>query len=250
MLIPVGDLNPTRRRPVLTWALLLGNAGVFVLVQPWGADACAQIAFFLHHAAIPAELVQGAPLSVEQLAGTPAAQCGLEPVPDKRVYLAVLSSLFLHAGWLHLLGNMLYLGIFGNNVEDRFGHLRYLLFYLTSGVAATAMFVAANPWNPMTLVGASGAIAGVLGAYLFLFPRAWVTVWIPLLIFVVTRMPAFLVLGLWFVVQLQQLQQPAMTGGGVAYLAHAGGFAFGLAATALLRARGKLHSRRGGPRRR
>jgi membrane associated rhomboid family serine protease len=232
MVIPLGDDNPTRRRPIVTWLLLAGNVGVFLFVQPLGADACTEVAFYLEHATVPAEIVQGEPLSAEQLAGTPADRCDLEPRSDKPVYAAVLYSMFLHAGWLHLLGNMLYLGIFGNNIEDRFGHLPFLGFYLASGAGATAVFVAANPDSTATLVGASGAIAGVLGSYFLLFPGAWVTVWVPVLIFLVIRLPAFLVLGLWFVLQLQPLGEPAMAGGGgVAYLAHAAGFVIGAALT-------------------
>lgn len=238
MVIPLGDENPTRRPPVVTWLLLAANIGVFLLVQPLGQDVCAEISFYVENATIPAEIVQGQPLSSEQLAGTPAAaQCELEPVADKPVYASILYSLFLHAGWIHLLGNLLYLGIFGNNVEDRLGHLRFLVFYLTSGVGATAVFVLANPDSTATLVGASGAIAGVLGAYLLMFPGAWVTVWVPVLIFLVIRLPAFLVLGLWFVLQLQPLREPGMAGGsGVAYLAHAAGFVIGMALAIVLRA--------------
>jgi membrane associated rhomboid family serine protease len=253
MVIPLGDDNPTRRRPVVTWLLLALNVGVFLFVQPLGADPCTEVAFYLDHATIPAEIFQGEPLSERQLAGTPAAQCDLEPREDKPVYTAILYSMFLHAGWLHLLGNMLYLGIFGNNVEDRFGHVGFLAFYLASGAGATAVFVAANPGSTATLVGASGAIAGVLGSYFLLFPGAWVTVWVPVLIFLVLRLPAFVVLGLWFVLQLQPLREPAMAGGGgVAYLAHAAGFVIGAAITVLsgVRRRTRAEVRRARPRRR
>jgi membrane associated rhomboid family serine protease len=253
MVIPLGDDNPTRRRPVVTWLLLAVNVGVFLLVQPLGQDACEQVAFFLDHATIPAELVQGEPLSADQLTGTPADRCDVAPRDDKPVYASILFSMFLHAGWLHLLGNMLYLGIFGNNVEDRFGHLRFLAFYLASGAGATAVFVAANHDSTATLVGASGAIAGVLGSYFLLFPGAWVTVWVPILIFLVIRLPAFLVLGLWFVLQLHPLREPSLAGGGgVAYLAHAAGFVIGGALTILtgVRRRTRADIRRQRPRRR
>jgi membrane associated rhomboid family serine protease len=156
-----------------------------------------------------------------------ASACGLAPEPDKPVYAAVLFSLFLHAGLLHLLGNMLYLWIFGNNIEDRLGHLGFLVFYLLCGVVATAAFVLQNTDGTTVLVGASGAIAGVLGAYLVMFPRQRVTVVVPVLFFVIVQLPAVLVLGMWFVLQLRELTPGAASGGGVAYLAHVAGFVAG-----------------------
>lgn len=229
--IPLGDENPTRRRAWLTWTFIAVNVGVFVLVQPWIEGGCALQEFYLRWAVVPAEIVQGAALDAGQLATAPgAAECGLDPIPAKPVYLTVFTSLFLHAGWLHLLGNMLYLGIFGNNIEDRYGHLGFLLFYVGSGVIATLAFVVPDPDNVSVLVGASGAIAGVLGAYLVLYPRARVTVSVPLLLFLIVRLPALVVLGLWFVLQLQALRRPDLMGGGeIAYLAHVGGFVAGMA---------------------
>lgn len=243
MVIPLGDHNPTRTRPYVTGLLVAANLIVFVFLQPWHQPECVQEAFYLQWAAVPAELTQGAPLDAAQIAqaGTPA--CRLAPVPGKPVYLGILSSMFLHAGWLHLLGNMLYLAIFGNNVEDRLGHVRFLLFYLAAGVLATVAFVLPNADAIATLVGASGAVAGVLGAYLVMFPRARVTVAVPFLLLFVTQLPAFLVLGMWFVIQVQGLGNPMLQGGGVAYLAHAAGFVFGMAAALVLRG-----SRRPGPR--
>lgn len=227
MVIPVGDENPTRRRPVVTWLLVAVNVGVFVFVQPWWADACAQQRFFLHWATIPVELFQGRPLGPGQVAGATPPACDLSPAQDKNVYAAVLYSMFLHAGWLHLLGNMLYLAVFGNNVEDRLGHLRFGAFYLLCGAVATLVFAVPNAGSPTTLVGASGAIAGVLGAYLMLFPGARITVLVPFLLFMPLRLPALLVLGLWFVFQLQGVGMAAMAGASVAYLAHVAGFVAG-----------------------
>ncbi|MBW3603265.1 MAG: rhomboid family intramembrane serine protease, partial [Actinobacteria bacterium] len=131
----------------------------------------------------------------------------------------------------HLLGNMLYLWVFGDNVEDRYGHLAFGVFYLSSGVLATLVFVLPNAGSTSTLVGASGAIAAVLGAYMVLFPRAWVRVTIPFLFFLVVSLPAVLVLGVWFLLQLQALRPSIVSGGGVAYLAHVGGFVAGIAIT-------------------
>lgn len=230
MVIPLGDHNPTRIRPWATWALIALNLWAFIGVQPWDASECAQQAFYLRWAAVPAELTRGEPLDQAEVAAASDAVCQVQAMPGKPVYLTILTSMFLHAGWLHLLGNMLYLWIFGNNIEDRLGHVRFLLFYLAAGLVATVAFVAPNADNISTLVGASGAIAGVLGAYLVLFPRAHVTVAVPFLLFFITRLPAFLVLGLWFLLQVQGLREPLLEGGGVAYLAHAGGFVFGMAA--------------------
>lgn len=234
MVIPIGDHNPTRRTAWVTLALVATNITVFVLYEPWNESRCIQEAFFLQWATIPRELAQGEPLNPAQVAAT--TDCPLLPFPAKNVYLAVLSSLFLHASWLHLLGNMLYLWIFGNNVEDVFGHLRFLGFYLLSGVVATVVFAIPNLGSLSTLVGASGAIAGVLGAYLVLFPGARITSLVPFFFFVPIELPAVIVLGLWFVLQLNEITQAAsMAGGGVAYLAHVAGFVFGLLVTLSMR---------------
>lgn len=246
MVIPLGDRNPTRRRPWVTWLLIAANVGVFAFVQPWAAGECDQRAFFLEYGAIPAELVQGAPLDASQVAEVSPPQCALAPVADKPVYAAALFSLFLHGGWLHLLFNMLYLGVFGNNIEDRLGHLRYAAFYLGCGALATAAFVLPNADSSVSLVGASGAIAGVLGAYLVMFPRVAVTVTVPILLFLILRLPAGLVLLLWFVGQLLPLGQP-MGSGGVAYLAHVAGFVAGMVIVLLLGHRPTRRRRRRHP---
>ncbi|HVL98391.1 MAG TPA: rhomboid family intramembrane serine protease [Egibacteraceae bacterium] len=243
MVIPLGDRNPTRRRPWVTWFLVAANIGVFAFVQPWWADGCTQREFFLAYAAIPVELVQGQPLDAGQVAQALPPGCDVQPVPDKPVYAAGVFSLFLHGGWLHLLFNMLYLWVFGNNVEDRLGHLRYAGFYVVCGLLATAAFVVPNADSPVTLVGASGAIAGVLGAYLVMFPRVPVTVTVPVLLFLIVRLPAALVLLMWFVGQLLPLGQP-MGSGGVAYLAHVGGFVAGVVIVLLLGHRPERRRRR------
>jgi len=234
VVIPISDDNPTRRRPLVTWTLLALNVAVFVLVQPWQADGCTQQAFFVDWAAVPEEIVTGEPLDASEVAASTTPGCGIAPDPGKNVYLSVLTAMFLHAGWAHLLGNMLYLWIFGNNVEDRLGRLRFLLFYLGVGVVATLVFVAVNANVLSTLVGASGAIAGVLGAYLVLFPAARVTLIIPPLFFFPFRLPALLVLGFWFVLQLFSGRAADMAGGGVAYLAHVAGFVAGVAVVLLM----------------
>jgi membrane associated rhomboid family serine protease len=238
-LIPIHDDNPTHRPAVVTWTLIAINVVVFFIspISPLdiGGDAntpagfCRQIAFFREWAAIPVELLENDPLDVT--AGPPSGdRC--EPVrPDyqKVPALSVLTAMFLHGGLLHLAGNMLFLFVFGNNVEDRLGHLRYLLFYLACGYLATYGFALSDPSSQETLVGASGAIAGVLGAYLLLFPRARVTSLVPFLFFLPVWLPAWVVLGSWFVLQWLYFQGAATAqGAGVAYLAHVVGFVAGV----------------------
>jgi membrane associated rhomboid family serine protease len=143
-------------------------------------------------------------------------------------FLSVLTSLFLHGGWLHLLGNMLYLYIFGDNVEDRVGHGGYLVFYVLCGIGATATQVWSAPRSDIPLIGASGAIAGVLGAYFLLYPRARILTLIPLFVFFpVVEVSAFFFLGFWLLIQFLQGSLSAGSGGGVAWWAHAGGFVAG-----------------------
>jgi membrane associated rhomboid family serine protease len=238
-LIPIHDDNPTRRPAVVTWTLIAINVVVFLLepISPLdvGGDAntatafCRQLAFFRQYAAIPVELTRNDPL--DETAGPPTrGGCrAVRPDYQKVPILSVLSAMFLHGGLLHLLGNMLFLFVFGNNVEDRLGRVRYLLFYLACGYAATYGFALSNPASEDTLVGASGAIAGVLGAYLLLFPRARVTSLIPFLFFIPVWLPAWVVLGSWFVLQWLYVQGAGTAeGAGVAYLAHVVGFVAGV----------------------
>jgi membrane associated rhomboid family serine protease len=239
-LIPVGDDNPTRGPAVITWLLIAVNVLVF-LREPIAdeiplvgapttrAEACQDLAFFRRWAAIPRELVSNEPL--EETAGRPVpGGCeAVRPTYDKVPALSVLYAMFLHGGWLHLLGNMLFLLVFGNNIEDRLGHVRFLLFYLLCGYLATYAFALANPSGTETLVGASGAIAGVLGAYLLLFPRARIVSLVPFLFFLPFQLPAWLVLGSWFLLQWMYATGATMTAGSsVAYLAHVAGFVAGL----------------------
>jgi membrane associated rhomboid family serine protease len=241
VVIPVHDVNPLRRAPVVTVALVLANVVVFLLsLGPQSGETragglCRQAAFSDHYAAIPRELTSNQPLrrvptgEVADVRPDSVACATARPHYDKIPALSVLTAMFLHAGWLHLLGNMLFLWIFGNNVEDRFGRIRYLLFYLFCGYAATYGFALADPSSTTPLVGASGAIAGVLGAYLVLFPRARVWSLVPFLLFIPLRLPAWFVLGLWFVLQWFYSAGHAMSGEGtVAYLAHVIGFLTGM----------------------
>jgi membrane associated rhomboid family serine protease len=248
MVIPVHDINPLRHTPWVTYALVAINVVVLLLTPgilpgslPPAATVCQQQAFDDHYGAIPRELVKDRPLR-EVVTGRevltsrgPACVIG-PPSYHKSPVLSVLTAMFVHAGWLHLLGNMLFLLIFGNNIEDRFGKVRYLIFYVVCGYIAAYGFAFVHPGSSAPLVGASGAIAGVLGAYLALFPRARVWSLVPFLFFIPLRIPAWLVLGLWFVLQWAYTVGGAAGAGGVAYVAHVFGFLAGLLVGLIVRA--------------
>jgi membrane associated rhomboid family serine protease len=172
-------------------------------------------------------------------AGQPGSCVVHAPTYHKSPPLSVLWSMFLHAGWLHLLGNMLFLVVFGNNIEDRMRKLPYLVFYLASGYVAAYGFALAYPSSIAPLIGASGAISGILGAYLVLYPRARVWSLVPFLLFLPLRIPAWIVLGLWFALQWAYSAGMAAPGAGsVAYLAHVFGFVAGALVGLVLRALG------------
>jgi membrane associated rhomboid family serine protease len=243
VVIPVHDINPLRRVPWVTYALITANV-VFFLLTPGNSASvsgsttvgqqCRQLEFYDQYAAIPKELTHNDPLPL--VATGPATVAGDRsgcvlghPTYHKVPFLSAITSQFLHGGWLHLLGNMLFLLIFGNNVEDRIGRVKFLVFYLLSGIVAAYGFALASPNSTVTLIGASGAIAGVLGAYLVMFPRARVWSLVPFLLFIPLRLPAWLVLGLWFVLQWAYARGAAVSSAGdVAYLAHVVGFVFGV----------------------
>jgi membrane associated rhomboid family serine protease len=207
-MFPIGDDNTSRRTvPVVTYALIAINV-LFFLVELIAGDA-----FIETWAFVPTRFLAN-------------------PGGD---FITIFTSMFMHGGWLHIGGNMLYLWIFGDNIEDRFGHLRYLVFYLVCGVAATFAQMAFSMGSNIPNLGASGAIAGVLGAYVLLFPQRKVTVMVGA---GVTQMPALIVIGLWFVLQLfSGIGSIAATSdtGGVAYMAHVGGFIAGFVLAFLLR---------------
>lgn len=219
-MIPLRDDNPVRTTPIVTYAVLAACVGVFVWQVSLGAQMEAAV---FAYGLIPDVLLGDARLPPE-LARIPA-------------WLTVFTSMFLHGGVMHLLGNLLYLWIFADNIEDRLGHGRFVVFYLLCGVAAALAQALPDPDSQIPMVGASGAISGVLGAYLLLYPRAHVLVLIPLGVFSqITRLPALLVLGLWFGMQLvSEMFAPA--GAGVAFRAHIGGFVAGMALLPLFRRR-------------
>jgi membrane associated rhomboid family serine protease len=208
-MIPLKDDIPSARFPAVNTAIIAANCLAFIVEISLGGRAGTLIGSY---GVVPRRLLETG-------------------VAD---WWTILSSMFLHGGWAHIIGNMLYLYIFGDNVEDAMGHLRYLLFYLLCGAGAAWAHVLSGPGSAVPTVGASGAIAGGLGAYLVLYPRARVLTLIPLGFFLqVVRIPALLVLGFWIVVQvfsgLVSLPLAKVSGGGVAWFAHIGGFAVGLA---------------------
>jgi membrane associated rhomboid family serine protease len=210
-MIPFRDENPSRRFPIITVLLIAANVLVFLYQQ----NLPQQGAFI--YGAIPARLTG---------AGGPPGPA-LDPA-----WLTLFTAMFMHGSWLHLLGNMLYLWIFGDNVEDLLGSFRFLLFYLICGLAAAGLqiFMTVNPVAArLPMVGASGAIAGVLGAYLIKFPRARIRTLVFFFIFIqVVVLPASLVLGFWFILQLLNAGAGPQATGGVAFFAHIGGFVAGM----------------------
>ena len=226
-MFPIRDLNPTRIFPAVTLVIIGLNAGAFFLWQGATFDEEAE-AFLYERAAIACEITTGEPLTSEEITRERCIDdsAAIAEFPGKNVWVAGVVSMFLHGGVFHILSNMWFLWIFGNNVEEAFGSGGYLLIYLLAGIAATAAFIAANPNETVPLVGASGAIAGVLGSYLVLFPTHRVLSWI---LFFFVPVPAVLFLGFWFLTQF------GVQDAGVAWQAHVGGFIFGALITLPLR---------------
>ena len=212
-MFPLKDDIPTEKPPIITIALIVINCLIFLYQISLGD----QFQYFIIKlGAIPYEITHQTETTSE--ATFP-------------VNMTLLSAMFLHGGWLHIFGNMLYLWIFGNNVEDKLGHFKFIIFYLLSGIIASLVYILTNPNSTVPMVGASGAIAGVLGAYLLKFPRARVLTLIIFGWFIrIVRIPAYFVLGFWFIIQLIN-GLPAIgqnSSGGVAWFAHIGGFLAGM----------------------
>jgi membrane associated rhomboid family serine protease len=211
--IPLHDDNPTTIKPFLTIAFIVICSLVFLWQLSLGTS--------------------GFELAVYRLGVIPAALLGDKILPPELAVLSptltIFTSMFMHGGWMHLIGNMLYLWIFGNNIEDAMGHVRFVVFYLLCGIAAVFAQALPNMDSTIPMIGASGAISGVLGAYLLLFPRAHVLVLVPLGFFTRTMyLPAMVVLGFWFVLQLVNSALADSGQGGVAFGAHIGGFIAGM----------------------
>ncbi len=222
-MFPIRDDNPTLRTPVVTIGIIIANCVGWLLLQGAGTDA-ALASSVCEYGLIPGELTQTATEPAIRLGEH--ALCQLEARPQ---WFTLVSSMFMHGGWLHLIGNMWFLWIFGNNVEDSMGRGRFVAFYLLCGLAAAGAQIAASPSSSVPMVGASGAIGGVMGAYIVLYPRVAVTLLIVLGFFITSvRVPAYFMLGYWLLLQLiGGLPQLGEVGGGTAFWAHVGGFAGG-----------------------
>jgi membrane associated rhomboid family serine protease len=238
-MFPYKDENPTYLRPVVTLGIIVLNVLAWLVVQGAGTHE-ALTRSVCELGAIPGELLGLVPPGTAVPLG-PEVQCVLGATN----YFDVLSSMFLHGGWMHLIGNMVFLWVFGNNIEDAMGHGRFVAFYLLCGVAAAAAQVLVHPEATIPMVGASGAISGVLGAYLLLYPRVRVHTLVFFGFYATTiQLPAYLMLGYWIVLQfLGGVLAGVRSGGGVAYMAHIGGFVAGLVFIRLF-ARGDYLERR------
>lgn len=218
-MIPLYDDNPTERTPFITVAFIVACTVVFIYqasLPPQPSET-----FIFQYGAIPGLLFGEVDLPATMSISVPA-------------YATLVTSMFLHGGWMHLIGNMLYLWIFGNNVEDVMGHARFIAFYVACGVLAAFSHAITDPSSTVPMVGASGAISGVLGAYILLFPHAHVLVFIPGI--GLTSVAAGIVLGMWFILQLLSGgMSVGGTGGGVAFFAHIGGFIAGMALIGLFK---------------
>lgn len=244
MFIPVGDDNRDRRTtPVINYLFILINILVFIFLQDWGNN----LPFTFGFSTVPAEIISGqdivtgSKVFVDEITGQPVEIPGLAPTPVN-VYLTLITSMFMHGGLAHIIGNMLFLYIFGDNIEDALGHTRYFFFYLLCGVIAGLAHVSStyifgqSPYVPS--LGASGAISAVMGGYLLLFPSKRVYIW--LFFFFTISVPAFIAVGLWFVFQVTTslgIIGNDETAAGVAYAAHIGGFIAGLALVKLFEKR-------------
>lgn len=232
MFIPIGDDNTRRRKtPFIVWLLVVTNAVVWLLELTWGEH------FIASYAAIPFEISTGTDLTTTKYITAQGERFPIEHGPGPYpIYLTILTSMFMHGSWGHIIGNMVYLLIFGDQIEDRYGHLKFLVFYLFTGVVAGVAHVVTDPTSVLPCLGASGAIAGVLGAYCVMYPANTVRV---LVFRDIIHLPAFIVLGLWGVMQVLGHFGNPSSGGGVAYMAHVGGFAAGVVGAGLYRAAGR-----------
>lgn len=231
-MFPIRDDNPHFSFPYITYSIVALNVISWLLVQGLGAEprlATSVCNFGL----IPGELLQTIS-EQDRIELGPQLYCTIDDSPS---WFSLFTSMFMHGSWLHIIGNMWFLWIFGNNVEDAMGHLRFAVFYLLSGLAAAGLQIVADPASPIPMVGASGAIGGVMGAYILFYPRVHVHLLVVLGFFVTTvAVPAVLMLGYWFALQLiSGFASIGAEGGGVAFWAHVGGFAAGALLALLFR---------------
>jgi membrane associated rhomboid family serine protease len=251
MLLPIGDDNQGRTTtPFVVYIIVAINVAVFLLLQQ--ATMTAEGVYFTYgYSVVPYEITHG--VDLKEPVTVPGEALEVGPRGEQRplripeapgpypIYWTLLTSMFMHGGWMHIVGNMLYLWIFGDNIEDNFGHAKFLIFYLLCGFAASFSHIVVDPQSPIPSLGASGAIAGVLGAYLIMFPRNRVRALLPLgFLWTTVDLPALVVLGFWIVIQIFSQYTATFNkagGGGVAYMAHIGGFAAGLALCFVFRRR-------------
>ena len=227
-MLPYRDENPTDLTPAVTVGIIIVNAVVWLLVQGGGVNPEQLVRSVCELGLIPGEVLRSVPPGTAVPLG-PGMRCVITAQPD---WWTVVTSMFLHSGWLHIIGNMWFLWVFGNNIEDSMGHGRFVVFYLLCGVAAAATQMVSDPASPVPMVGASGAISGVMGAYILLYPRVRVHTIVWLGFFVTTvALPAYVMLGYWFVLQLVLGAAGTLSHaqGGVAVWAHVGGFVAGMA---------------------
>lgn len=243
-MIPVSGEKVALRFPLVTVALMAACVWAFVAVQPSGDEAAtagdaeaSELRFTVDYAAIPCEVTRGKSLTEteyqEVFVQLQTSECSPSPSgpasdADKNIYLALLASMFMHGGWVHLLGNMVSLWVFGTGVELQMGRVAYLAFYASGGVVATLGYIFADPTSAIPIIGASGAIAAVMGAYLVMFPFSTIRVWLLVLI----PMPAFVFLGAWFAFQFTLGDDS-----GIAWMAHVTGFVVGAIGAGYLRLR-------------
>ena len=236
-MLPIGDVDVRRSTtPYITYVLICVNIVVFLyelfIAGSLITDSILVTQFFYKWGVIPAELTHGDNikyLSFLVMDGNTVRRDIIDISSPIHGWLTIFSSMFIHGGWLHILGNMLFLWVFGDKIEDRFGHIRFSVFYLVAGVAAVGAQVALNPDSQVPMIGASGAISGVTGAYLILFPFSKIRTLLMFGLIMVVHLPAILVLGIWFLLQaFQGVGSLGEIGGGVAYWAHVGGFLIGM----------------------
>lgn len=228
-MLPIYDDVPTRRTPILTIGLILACVAVFLYQQslPDNGSLGGSQAFMCEWGMVPAHTIQGGDPALDIGDGGSASVLTCEGVNQQHArWVGPVTSLFLHGGWMHLLGNMLFLWVFGNNVEDRLGRLRFLPFYLLCGVAASLVQGFTDQGNGMPLIGASGAISGIIGGYLLLHPRAGI--WTLVFMVIPMKIPAWLWGAVYFALQFLALGDASNPDGGVAYWAHIGGFLTGM----------------------
>ncbi|MGE5597663.1 MAG: rhomboid family intramembrane serine protease [Hyphomicrobiales bacterium] len=266
-MIPIGDSPRTRITPWVTWAIIILNFAVWIRVLTLDdtpaptrlqqqADLRAQTTQDCYGLRVPPtdreQFYCRFSLQPQEFFDNASGDLQFPVRSRGEIWFSIIASMFMHAGWLHIAGNMLFLWVFGDNIEDRMGHLGFALFYLLAGIVAALTQAFIDPNSTVPIVGASGAVAGVLGAYLICFPRATVNVVIPffILIFIPLPVPAVIMIGLWFLQNLFaglfSITSEAQVGAGVAFFAHIGGFIFGMI-VALLFARNTRRRPRAAP---